>query len=122
MAEALLDQRVMAGIGNVFKSEILFIEGLNPWLPVSAATPGKLASVVDTARRLLLENVAEQSRTQTPHRVTTHGDASARGASLYVYGRAGRPCRRCATPIRTRRQGQLNRPTYWCPRCQPDPL
>ena len=122
IAEALLDQRVMAGVGNVFKCEILFIEGLNPWLPVRAATPDKLASVVGTARRLLLENVAEQSRTQTPHRVTTRGDASARGASLYVYGRAGRPCRRCGTPIQTHRQGQLNRPTYWCPRCQPDPV
>lgn len=114
-AEALLDQRIMAGLGNVFKSEILFIERINPWTPIADLADPTLRAMVDTARRLLTENVqGGQVR-----RVTTRGDASVRGADQYVYGRAGRPCRRCRTPIRTRRQGALNRPTYWCPHCQP---
>jgi endonuclease-8 len=115
IAEALLDQRVMAGIGNVYKSEVLFIEAVNPWTHVSALPDAKLQALITTARRLLLENI----QTASPHRVTTRGDPRARG-SLWVYGRANRPCTRCGTLIRTRRQGALNRPTYWCPHCQPE--
>ena len=114
IAEALLDQRVVAGIGNVYKSEVLFIESVNPWTPVSALSDERLLALITTARRLLRENI----QTASPHRVTTRGDPRARG-SLWVYGRTNRPCTRCSTPIRTRRQGQLNRPTYWCPQCQP---
>jgi endonuclease-8 len=114
IAEALLDQRVMAGIGNVYKSEVLFIECVNPWTPVSALQDATLHALIATARRLLVENV----QTNNPHRITTRGDPRARG-SLWVYGRANRPCTRCGTPIRTRRQGGLNRPTYWCASCQP---
>lgn len=121
IAEALLDQRLMAGIGNVFKSEILFVESLNPWTPVSAINDDKLRSSVATARRLLLMNKPAPGSPIRPQRVTTRGDASARGASVWVYGRANRPCTRCGTAIRVRRQGALNRPTYWCPRCQPAP-
>jgi endonuclease-8 len=105
----------MAGIGNVYKSELLFIHSVNPWAPVGAVRPETQQAIIATARKLLVENV----QTNDPHRITTRGDPTARGASVYVYGRAGRPCRRCGTPIRTRRQGALNRPTYWCPRCQP---
>jgi endonuclease-8 len=115
IAEALLDQRVMAGVGNVFKSEVLFIEGVYPWTRVSALDDAVLQRLVATAHRLLLLNVAPGAG---PHRVTTQGDPAARG-SLWIYGRAGRACTRCGTPIRTRRQGALNRPTYWCPTCQP---
>jgi endonuclease-8 len=114
IAEALLDQRVMAGIGNEFKCEILFIERVHPWTPVQCLSDTTLRSLIGTARRLLLDN----ARPGRPHRVTTRGDASARG-SAYVYGRANRPCARCGTPIRVRRQGAFNRSTYWCPRCQP---
>jgi endonuclease-8 len=114
IAEALLDQRIMAGVGNVIKSEVLFIESVNPWTHVSAVPDEKLHALIATARRLLHENV-DPAR---PHRVTTRGDPSARGA-LWVYGRLNRPCTRCGTLIRVRRQGALNRPTYWCPRCQP---
>jgi endonuclease VIII len=114
IAEALLDQRAMAGVGNVFKSEILFIECVNPWTPVASIDDEKLHKLVSTAHRLLVEN----ARPGQPHRVTTRGDPAARG-SLWVYGRANRPCLRCHTPIRSLRQGGLNRPTYWCPRCQP---
>jgi len=115
IAEALADQRVMAGVGNVYKGEVLFIESVNPWTPVSALSDDKLQSLIATSRTLLLENAAAKG----PHRVTTQGDPAARGKSLWVYGRANTPCARCGTPIRTRRQGELNRPTYWCPQCQP---
>jgi endonuclease-8 len=114
IAEALADQRVMAGVGNVFKSEILFIESVNPWTRVAALEDARLRSMIATAHRLLLDN-ATPGR---PQRVTTRGDPTAR-TSAYVYGRANKPCLRCGTPIRVRRQGSLNRPTYWCPRCQP---
>jgi endonuclease VIII len=113
IAEALLDQRVMAGIGNVFKSETLFIEGINPWTPVSALSDEQLRGLIATAYRLLQENAASG-----PHRVTTRGDPRVRG-SVYAYGRAHDPCPRCGTPIRVQRQGGLNRSTYWCPTCQP---
>ncbi len=95
--------------------EFLFIEGVNPWTHVSALDDDVLQRLIATAHRLLLLNVAPGAG---PHRVTTTGDPSARG-SLWVYGRAGRPCTRCRTLIRSRRQGTLNRPTYWCPNCQP---
>ena len=114
IAEALADQRVMAGVGNVFKSEILFIESVNPWTHVSQLTDQKLRALIATAHRLLQDN-ATPGR---PQRITTRGDPFARG-SAYVYDRANRPCTRCSTPIKVRRQGALNRPTYWCPTCQP---
>jgi endonuclease-8 len=114
IAEALLDQRVMAGVGNVFKSEVLFIESVHPWLPVSELDAAHLTSMISTAHRLLLDN-ATRGR---PQRVTTRGEPAVRGPT-YVYGRANEPCRRCGTLIRVQRQGALNRPTYWCPRCQP---
>ena len=114
IAEALLDQRAMAGIGNVFKSEILFIHHVNPWTHVSDVSDETLRAMIATAQKLLVENATSNR----PHRITTRGDPAARGSS-YVYGRANRPCTRCGTPIRVRRQGALNRSTYWCPTCQP---
>jgi endonuclease VIII len=114
IAEALLDQRALAGIGNVYKSEVLFIESVNPWTPVAGVSDDKLRALIATAQRLLRDNVTPGH----PQRVTTRGDRTAPG-SLWVYGRANRPCARCGTPIRVQRQGTLNRPTYWCPRCQP---
>jgi DNA-formamidopyrimidine glycosylase len=114
IAEALLDQRVMAGIGNVFKCETLFIERINPWTHVSELSDDQLGSLIGTAHRLLNDNVAPER----PHRVTTRGDPRVRSSS-YVYGRANLPCTTCGTPVRVRRQGQLNRSTYWCPTCQP---
>jgi endonuclease-8 len=114
IAEALLDQRAMAGVGNVFKSEVLFIESVHPWTRVSALDDSTLQRLISTARRLLLENI----RPGHPHRITTSTEPSVT-TSLFVYGRANLPCTHCRTPIQTRRQGQLNRPTYWCPTCQP---
>jgi endonuclease-8 len=111
LGEALLDQRAVAGIGNVYKSEICFIERVNPWRLVGELDDGSLARVLATSVRLLRANAAGGAR------VTTEG---ARGAGrLWVYGRAGRQCRRCGRLIQARRQGELPRTTYWCPGCQP---
>jgi endonuclease-8 len=111
LGEALLDQRSVAGIGNVVKSEVCFLERLDPWAPVGTVAPPALGAALVTARRVLQANV------RGGRRVTTGVDRP--GRSLWVYGRAGRPCRRCGTLIAGRRQGEQARMTYWCPRCQP---
>jgi endonuclease-8 len=111
IGEALLDQRNLAGIGNLYKSETLFLRGVSPWRP-AGEVPG-LPDLVELARRLLDANKARVGQ------VTT-GDP-ARGAQTWVYGRAGRPCRRCGTVIRRAEQGRVleERITFWCPACQP---
>ena len=101
----------MAGIGNVYKSEVAFLEGLDPWAPVAAFDDAELLNALRTARRLL------QANTRGGARVTT--GSPVQGQGLWVYGRAGRPCRRCGTPVKAGRQGELARLTYWCTRCQP---
>jgi len=110
LGNALLDQRAVAGIGNVYKSEVAFLAGLDPWAPVSSFEDAELLGALRIARRLL------QANTRGAARVTT--GSPVRGEGLWVYGRAGRGCRRCGTPIQVRRQGELARLTYWCPRCQ----
>ena len=115
IAVALLDQRALAGIGNVIKNEVLWIDRVSPFVPVHDLDDATLERLVATARRLLLANVDPR---RGPERVTTDGDRGAPGP-LYVYGRRGRPCRRCRTLIRVARQGtDLPRSTYWCPTCQ----
>jgi endonuclease-8 len=111
LGNALLDQRAVAGIGNVYKSEVAFLERLDPWASVAACGDEELRAVLATARRLL------QANTRGGERVTT--GSPSRSERLWVYGRAGRPCRRCGTLVRHGRQGDLARLTYWCPRCQP---
>lgn len=116
IAEALLDQRALAGIGNVYKSEVLFIERIDPWARVGGLPDEILARLVATARRLLVINADRRAGAE---RVTTGGDPAAAGQPLWVYGRAGRPCRRCGSLIERHRQGsELPRLTFWCPRCQ----
>ena len=112
IAEALLDQRVLAGVGNVYKCEVLFIHRVDPWTPVAQVPEATRDELLATAERLLKRNVAPG----TGQRITTTQD-SATGPT-YVYGRARRPCARCATPISRARQGEQARPTYWCRRCQ----
>lgn len=115
IAEALLDQRALAGIGNVYKNEVLWLERVSPFAPVDEIDGDTIARLVATAHQLLNANVDAR---HGPERVTTAGDRGAPGA-LYVYGRTGRPCRRCKTPIAVTRQGtDLPRSTYWCPTCQ----
>jgi endonuclease-8 len=120
IAEVLLNQRVIAGIGNVFKSEICFACGVNPFRLVSTLTRAEVDGLLHTSRKFLLMNVKEGAAdgivTYTGARRTT-GSA---GARLWVYGRRGQPCRRCGTPILTRKQGVGARSTYWCPQCQPE--
>ncbi len=120
--EALLNQRVMAGIGNVFKSEILFACGVSPFTPVRELTEDQISRLVSTSRKYLQANVIDGKGdgiiTYTGFRRTTgRADPSAR---LWVYGRSGEPCRKCGTPIAFRKQGPHARVTYWCPRCQPE--
>jgi len=122
IGEALLDQRALAGIGNVFKSEVCFAERVHPFTPVSALEDEALLRLVRTARRFLAMNVLASSGggmvTYAGMRRTTHrGDASAR---LWVYGRGGEPCRQCGERIVLERRGLDARSTYFCPRCQGD--
>lgn len=115
IAVALLDQRTMAGIGNVYKNEILWMERVSPFTPVRDLDDAALGRLIGTAHRLLKTNIEVR---RGPERVTTAGDRRAAGP-LYIYGRGGRPCRRCGTRIASTRQGpDLPRTTYWCPTCQ----
>jgi endonuclease-8 len=119
IAEALLNQRLVAGIGNVYKSEVLFACGVNPFAPVEQVSDIQLTQLVETARRFLEMNVSTSlapMTTYTGHRRTTgRGEHSER---LWVYGRGRLPCRRCGTAISVRAQGTDGRLTYWCPACQ----
>jgi endonuclease-8 len=124
LADVLLDQRVLAGIGNVFKSEICFVSSLNPFRMAGTLTRDEAATTIASAQRLLRMNVLEDSGDtivtyRGQQRRTTH--VSDPSASLWVYGRNGEPCRRCGELIRRRIRGADARVTYWCPRCQPMP-
>jgi endonuclease VIII len=111
LGEALLDQRNLAGIGTIYRSETLFLTGVSPFLPVSAVPD--LPKVVNLSRRVLLAN-------RDHPQITTTG-VDRRGERLWVYGRARQPCRRCGTTIQQAMQGPApyDRVTYWCPSCQP---
>lgn len=119
IADALLNQRVVAGAGNVYKSEVLFLCRIDPATCVKDLSDDRIRDILATARRLLRANVNDPQRgivTYTGYRRTTRrADPAER---LYVYGRARKPCRRCGTPIRVRAQGPHARLTYWCPTCQ----
>ena len=124
IADALLDQSVVAGVGNEFKSEICFVNGLNPFRTVASLTREEAAAAIACAQKLLQANVLEDSGDTVVtyrglERRTTH--ASNPGESQWVYGRAGELCRRCGAAIRRRLQGENARVTFWCPRCQPMP-
>lgn len=107
---ALLDQRIASGIGNVYKSEVCHARHVDPFTSAVRLDDATVRELYDTAVRMLLANL-------TTNRRTTVGDVPGSGA-LAVYGRAGQPCLRCRTEIRTRRQGEQARSTYWCPGCQ----
>jgi endonuclease-8 len=113
IVDALLDQRVAAGIGNVFKSEVLWACRVAPTTRVGALDAARRRQLLETAARQLQANLGPASGRRT----TVSGPPG----SLAVYRRARRPCRRCGTPIRFATMGVSNRGTYWCPRCQPDP-
>jgi endonuclease-8 len=119
IADALLDQRAIAGIGNIYKSESLFVARVNPFALVADLPPAVLEKVATTAAKLMRANVgATSSGMRTyggPRRTTGRMDP---GARFWVYRRGGQPCRRCGAAIQRRLQGPHARSTYWCPRCQ----
>lgn len=125
LGEALLDQRNLAGIGNVYKSELAFLAGVTPWLPVGELPEGVPARLVATAQRLLElnKNTFERQTTATDRSVPAGPRRQAFGPRLYVYGRGGHPCLRCGTALRKAEQsdGTGERVTYWCPGCQAGP-
>lgn len=131
IADALLNQRVLAGIGNVYKSEVLFACRVSPFTLVRDLDDEVLARLIETARTFLVANVSEglaPMTTYTGFRRTTRlaGARSwqptrrdAPNERLWVYGRARLACRRCGTAIAVKKQGADARLTYWCPTCQP---
>ncbi len=121
IAASLLDQRLVAGIGNVYKSEVLFLGGVNPFTPTGAVEKDTLEQLLDRARALLGDNVIEgtSGQIQTYRNLRQTNRSMDPDQNLWVYGRAGKPCRRCGTPIEMRKMGIEARSTYWCPRCQP---
>ena len=101
VGDALLDQRLVSGIGNMWKAEGCFMAGVDPWRPLAEVSDDQLLAVVRAVRPLMLASAG-----------------GARPPQRWVYDRAGLPCRRCATPIEARGQGDDNRTAYWCPTCQ----
>jgi endonuclease-8 len=119
IADVLLNQRVLAGIGNVYKSEVLFACAVNPFMTVGSLSDAQLDCLISTAQRFLRINVSNIVAPMTTYagfrRTTRRMDPAER---LWVYGRAGGPCRKCGTTISVRAQGRDARLTYWCTTCQ----
>jgi endonuclease-8 len=121
IAVALLNQRVLAGLGNVYKSEVAFAAGVNPFRAMRTITPREMEKMVEVARRYMKANVADGAAggivTYAGNRRTMR--AMDREERLWVYRRQGQECRRCGAAVMMRRQGVQARSTYWCPECQP---
>jgi endonuclease-8 len=121
IAVVLLNQRVMAGLGNVYKSEVAFAAGMNPFRAMRTITEREMERMVDFAQRYMKANVidgkGEGIVTYSGNRRTTH--AMDREERLWVYRRQGQECRRCGAAVMMRKQGGQARSTYWCPECQP---
>jgi endonuclease VIII len=112
IGEVLLDQRVASGIGNVYRCDVLFLHGLHPTTPTDAIPAEGRRVLFATAAELLRANLETRSRTTV---------ADAADGTLWVYGRAGEPCRRCGTAVERGHLGEQARVVYWCPSCQPAP-
>lgn len=108
VGDAIMDQRALAGIGNIWKNESLFYAGLNPWRRVAELSDAELALVVEKAQALLRASVGKPNSLNVRFR-----------PAMYVYGRGGQPCRRCHSRLRSAPQGADIRHTVWCPKCQP---
>ena len=113
---ALLDQRLLAGLGNLYRCEVLFLRGLSPWTTVGVVPD--LPALVRTGRRLMRANRGHWEQTTT--------GSLRRGEDHWVFERTGRPCRRCGTRVQSAEQADPDAPayarlTYWCPHCQPGP-
>jgi endonuclease-8 len=119
IGDVLLNQRVVAGIGNVFKSEILFLAGVDPFTPAASLDDDRVRRIIAIAREALAANVLSRSQTLSPafgRRTTRSLDPNAK---LWVYGRSGKPCRRCGSIVQAKKTGIDARLTYWCPACRP---
>ena len=112
IGSALMDQEALAGIGNVYKSEVLFITETSPFTRVADLDEARLLAIVQTARDLMRRNVGGRRRTTPRGRIASN---------YYVYGRSGEPCLRCGARIRMQRQDPLARSSYYCPECQLGP-
>jgi endonuclease-8 len=112
LGEAVLAQRAVAGIGNIYKSETLFLTREDPFAPVGALDEKRLARILQRARELMRAALGPAPRSTRPTLSRSSGERT------WVYRREGRPCRRCGTEIRMRRQGVDRRSTYYCPKCQ----
>ncbi len=112
IANVLLNQRVVSGIGNEYKSELLFMTRISPFRHVGDLTDEQLTDVLRIARKVMVANVNKRSGA----RITTFSLNP--NEKQYVYGRGGQPCRRCGTPVQYAKQGKDARGTYWCPKCQ----
>jgi endonuclease-8 len=125
IAIVLLNQRVLAGLGNVYKSEVAFAAGVNPFRAMRTITPREMEAMVEVAQRYMKANVVDATPdgkgdgivTYSGNRRTTH--AMDREERLWVYRRQGQECRRCGAAVMMRKQGMQARSTYWCPECQP---
>jgi endonuclease-8 len=118
---ALLNQSIMAGLGNVFKSEVCFACGVNPFRKMADLRIEEVECLVRTARKFLLANVSTTSGNTivTYSRLRRTTGRANKSESLWVYGRRKEPCRRCGSAIESRKQGIEARITFWCPQCQP---
>lgn len=114
IGDVLLDQRVASGIGNVYKSEVLFEVRVHPRTKVRELSDAQLTRIFETAAALMRPNLLTRRRTTVP--LPRRGQPSSE--RLWVYGRAGKPCLECGTPIERFGQGDTARTTYFCPRCQ----
>lgn len=110
VVQVLMDQRLTAGIGNVYANEVAFLAGVDPRRRAADVPGDDFERMLSEAARLLRANLVSAHRTTVPGR---------RPGALWVYGRTGRPCRRCGTAVRGDRVGDGARPTHWCPTCQP---
>jgi endonuclease-8 len=121
VAVVLLNQRVLAGLGNVYKSEVAFAAGVNPFRAMRTITRREMETIVDVAQRYMKANVVDGAGggivTCSGNRRTTR--AMDREERLWVYRRRGQECRRCGATIIMQKQGVQARSTYWCPECQP---
>jgi endonuclease VIII len=127
VAVVLLNQRVLAGLGNVYKSEVAFAAGVNPFRAMRTLTKREIEVMAEVSQKWMKANVNEGAGprgesgegivTYTGSRRTTHSMTQA--DRTWVYGRQGQECRRCGALVQMRKQGVDARSTYWCPSCQP---
>ena len=119
IGDAVLDQRAVAGVGNVYKSEVLFMEKVDPFAPMASVDDEALARVLTTAREQLQANARSDAPAGRSTTVDLKTGKRLAPSRLWVYDRAGRPCHNCGTLIQAANQGtELPRTTYWCPSCQ----